>query len=145
VRRPRLHWLRNALGAVLFVGATILTMTGQAAATGPWQKSWGDYVCQDRWHDASWWLQYRHAWVAAHHPEWTESYAQTFGQIDDYDRLHRWHYGDGGFDRNPTGLPTDEMTSGLSKARERHLNLRPSTAFAHRSKPMKPIDSEKQW
>jgi hypothetical protein len=53
VRRPRLHSLRKALSTVLFAGATILTMTGQAAATGPWQKSWGDYDCHDRWHDAS--------------------------------------------------------------------------------------------
>ena len=44
--------------------------------------------------------QNRHAWVTSHHPEWTDNYAATKGQIGDSDRLHQWHYGDGELDRS---------------------------------------------
>jgi len=98
-------------------GAISLTMTGQAAAMGPWQKSWGDYDSHNQWHDASWWLQNRHHWVTMYHPEWTEHYAETRGQIGDSDRLHVWHYGDGSFDRNSTGLTIDQLTNESPKVR----------------------------
>ncbi len=114
--RPRLHPIRNTLAAIVAAGAMILTITGQAAAMGPWQTSWGDYDSHDQWHDASWWLHNRHDWVLVHHPEWTESYASTRGQIGDSDRLHVWHYGDGGFDRSSTGLTTQAPKSGSPQA-----------------------------
>ncbi len=96
--RPRFHPIRNTLAALSIVGAMLLTFAPPCAAT-PWQKSWGDYDSQQQWHDASWWLQNRHDWVASHHPEWTESYAAVRGQIGDSDRFHGRHYGDGGSDR----------------------------------------------
>jgi hypothetical protein len=96
--RPRFHAFRNTLAAITVVGALLLTFAAPAAAT-PWQKSWGDYDNQQQWHDASWWLQNRHDWVVSHHPEWTENYAATRGQIGDCDRFHGRHYGDGGSDR----------------------------------------------
>jgi hypothetical protein len=77
----------------------LLTFAAPAAATS-WQKSWGDYDNQQQWHDASWWLQNQHKWVISHHPEWTENYAGTRGQIGDSDRFHGRHYGDGGTDRS---------------------------------------------
>jgi hypothetical protein len=117
VGRPRLNPIRNTLTAIMAAGAISLTMTGQAAAMGPWQKSWGAYDSHNQWHDASWWLQNRHHWVTVHHPEWTEHYAETRGQIGDSDRLHVWHYGDGSFDRNSTGLTIDQLTNESPKVR----------------------------
>ena len=96
--RPRFHPIRNTLAALTVAGSMLLTFAAPAAAT-PWQKSWGDYDNQQQWHDASWWLQNRHDWVTSHHPEWTENYARTRGQIGDSDRFHGRHYGDGGSDR----------------------------------------------
>ncbi|MGO9563621.1 MAG: hypothetical protein ACLPPV_13290 [Candidatus Korobacteraceae bacterium] len=98
MERPRFHPIRNTLAAITVAGAMILTVAAPAAAT-PWQKAWGDYDSHRQWHDASWWLQNRHDWVTSHHPEWTENYAATRGQIGDSDRFHLWHYGDGGSDR----------------------------------------------
>jgi hypothetical protein len=102
--RPRFRPIRNTLAAIVVAGSMILTVVTPAAAT-PWQKAWGDYDSHQQWHDANWWLQNRHDWVSVHHPEWTESYARTRGQIGDSDRLHAWHYGDGGFDRRSTAAP----------------------------------------
>ncbi len=116
--RPRFHPLRNILTAIAVAGAMILTIAAPAVAT-PWQKSWGDYDSHNRWHDADWWLQNRHHWVTTHHPEWTENYAETIGQIGDYDRLHVWHYGDGGFDRLTARLATDELADGSSISLEK--------------------------
>ena len=96
--RPRLHPIRNSLAAVSVAGAILLTFASPSAAT-PWQRAWGDYDKQQQWHDASWWLQNQHEWVIANHPEWTENYAATRGQIGDSDRFHGRHYGDGGTDR----------------------------------------------
>jgi hypothetical protein len=96
--RPRFHPIRNGLAAITVAGAMLLTFAAPAAAT-PWQKSWGDYDNQEQWHDASWWLRNQHDWVISHHPEWTENYAATRGQIGDSDRFHGRHYGDGGSDR----------------------------------------------
>ncbi len=96
--RPRFHPFRNTLAAITVAGAILLTFAAPAAAT-PWQKSWGDYDNQQQWHDASWWLQNRHDLVVSNHPEWTENYASTRGQIGDCDRFHARHYGDGGSDR----------------------------------------------
>ena len=96
--RPRFHPIRNALAAITVAGAMFLTFAAPAAAA-PWQKSWGDYDNQQQWHDASWWLKNRHDWVTLNHPEWTENYAATRGQIGDSDRFHGRHYGDGGSDR----------------------------------------------
>jgi hypothetical protein len=96
--RPRLHPIRNTLAAISVAGAMLLTFALPAAAT-PWQRAWGDYDKQQQWHDASWWLQNQHEWVIANHPEWTENYAATRGQIGDSDRFHGRHYGDGGSDR----------------------------------------------
>ena len=97
--RPRFHPIRNSLAAITVAGAMLLTFAAPCAATS-WQKSWGDYDQQQQWHDASWWLQNQHKWVISHHPEWTESYAATRGQIGDSDRFHGRHYGDGGSDRS---------------------------------------------
>jgi hypothetical protein len=97
--RPRFHKIRNGLAAIAVAGAMILTVAAPAAAT-PWQKAWGDYDNHQQWHDVNWWLQNRHEWVVEHHPEWTENYSGTRGQIGDSDQLHVWHYGDGGFDRS---------------------------------------------
>jgi hypothetical protein len=97
--RPRFHPIRNTMAAIAVAGAMFLTFAAPAAAT-PWQKSWGDYDSQQQWHDASWWLKNRHDWVTLNHPEWTENYAKTRGQIGDSDRFHGRHYGDGGTDRS---------------------------------------------
>jgi hypothetical protein len=97
--RPCLHPIRNTLAAIAVAGAMILTVAAPAAAT-PWQKAWGDYDRSQQWHDANWWMQNRPDWVIVHHPEWTENYAGTRGQIGDSDQLHVRHYGDGGFDRS---------------------------------------------
>jgi|GEM_PF-2139182 len=98
MERPRFHPILITLAAITVAGAMILTVAAPAAAT-PWQKAWGDYDSHNQWHDAGWWLQNRHDWVTSHHPEWTENYAGTRGQIGDSDRFHVWHYGDGGSDR----------------------------------------------
>jgi len=82
----------------------MLTVAAPAAAT-PWQKAWGDYDSHQQWHDANWWLQNHDDWVIVHHPEWTETYAGTRGQIGDTDQLHVWHWGDGGFDRRSNAEP----------------------------------------
>ena len=114
--RPRFRPVRNTLAAIVATGAMILMVAAPAAAT-PWQKAWGDYDSHQQWHDANWWLQNRHDWVIVHHPEWTDNYASTRGQIGDSDRLHVWHYGDGGFDRGSTGLTIQPPTSGSSQDR----------------------------
>lgn len=96
--RPRFHLFRKTLAAPTVAGAVCLAASAPAFAT-PWQHAWGDYDSQQQWHDAGWWLQNQHDWVIAHHPEWTENYAATRGQIGDSDSMHVRHYGDGGFDR----------------------------------------------
>jgi len=96
--RPRFYPIRNTLAAFAVTGAMLFSIAAPCAAAS-WQKSWGDYDKQQQWHDASWWLQNRPDWVISHHPEWTESYALTEGQIGDSDSLHGRHYGDGGTDR----------------------------------------------
>jgi hypothetical protein len=96
--RPRYHPFRNTLAALTVAGAVCLAASAPAFAT-PWQQAWGDYDSQQQWHDAGWWLQNRHDWVISHHPEWTENYAATRGQIGDSDSMHARHYGDGGYDR----------------------------------------------
>jgi hypothetical protein len=100
--RPRFHSIHRSVTAMMAAAALIFAMTGQAAAMRPWQKAWGDYDSHNQWHDAGWWLKHRHHWVTVNHPEWTDSYADTYGQIGDSDRLHAWHYGDGSFDRDST-------------------------------------------
>ena len=111
--RPRLHPIRHTVTAIIAAGALILALTAPAAAMQPWEKSWGDYDSHNQWHDASWWLKNKHHWVTVHHPEWTENYADTYGQIGDSDRLHVWHYGDGSFDRNST---VDDLTNEFPKS-----------------------------
>jgi hypothetical protein len=96
--RPRIRPVRNLLTAIAVAGAMTFTIAAPAAAKS-WQHAWGDYDSQQQWHDAGWWLQNRNDWVIVHHPEWTEGYADTWGQIGDTDQLHVWHYGTGGFDR----------------------------------------------
>jgi hypothetical protein len=100
--RPRLHRIRNSLAAITVAGTMFFALAAPAAAT-PWQQAWGDYDKQQQWHDASWWLHHEHGWVLSHHPEWTETYAATRGQIGDSDRFHGRHYGDGGTDRFDAG------------------------------------------
>jgi hypothetical protein len=120
--RPRLHPIRNTLAAITIVGAMLLTFAAPALAT-PWQKSWGDYDSQQQWHDASWWLHNQHDWVVSHHPEWTENYAATRGQIGDNDRFHGRHYGDGGSDRlNEAALQAakDRRAKAAAKAEAAH-------------------------
>ena len=97
--RPRLHPIRTTLAVLTVAGAMLLTVVAPAAAA-PWQKAWGDYDTNQQWHNASWWLQNQHEWVIANHPEWTDNYAGTPGQIGDSDRFHGRHYGDGGTDRS---------------------------------------------
>ena len=97
--RPRFHSFRNTFAALTVAGAVCLGASAPAFAT-PWQHAWGDYDSQQQWHDAGWWLQNRHDWVISHHPEWTENYAATRGQIGDSDSMHARHYGDGGYDRS---------------------------------------------
>jgi hypothetical protein len=87
------------LAAISVAGAMFLTVAAPASAA-PWQKAWGDYDTNQQWHNASWWLQNQHEWVTSHHPEWTDNYAATRGQIGDSDRFHGRHYGDGGTDRS---------------------------------------------
>lgn len=111
--RPRIRPIRNLLTAIAVAGAMTLTMAGPASAK-PWQRAWGDYDNHQQWHDANWWLQNRHDWVVVHHPEWTEHYANTPGQIGDSDNLHVWHYGTGGFDRRSTGLTAIHVLAKLS-------------------------------
>jgi len=120
--RPRLHPIRNTLAAITIVGAMLLTFAAPASAT-PWQKSWGDYDSQQQWHDASWWLHNQHDWVISHHPEWTENYTATRGQIGDCDRFHGRHYGDGGSDRlNAAALQAakDRRAKAAAKAEAAH-------------------------
>jgi hypothetical protein len=97
--RPRLHPIRNTLAAITVAGALLFAIAAPASAA-PWQKAWGDYDTNQQWHNASWWLQNQHEWVIANHPEWTDNYAATRGQIGDSDRFHGRHYGDGGTDRS---------------------------------------------
>jgi len=108
--RPRFHPTRNILTGIVAAGAMILTMIGQAAATGLWQRSWGDYGSHQQWHDADWWLQNRYDWVTVNRPGSTDNYAETRGRMGTYDRLHVWQYGDGGFDHNSTGLTIEDLT-----------------------------------
>jgi hypothetical protein len=96
--RPRFHSFRSTFAALTVAGAVCLAASAPAFAA-PWQHAWGDYDSHQQWHDAGWWLKNQHAWVIAHHPEWTEDYAATPGQIGDSDSMHARHYGDGGFDR----------------------------------------------
>jgi len=97
--RPRLHPIRTTLAALTVAGAMLLAIAAPSSAA-PWQKAWGDYDTNQQWHNASWWLQNQHEWVIANHPEWTDNYAGTPGQIGDSDRFHGRHYGDGGTDRS---------------------------------------------
>jgi hypothetical protein len=97
--RPRLHPIRTTLAALTVAGAMFLAIAAPSSAA-PWQKAWGDYDTNQQWHNASWWLQNQHEWVIANHPEWTDNYAGTPGQIGDSDRFHGRHYGDGGTDRS---------------------------------------------
>jgi len=97
--------------------AIILTMNGRAATTSAWQKSSGDHGRHNQWRDASWSLQNRHDSVTAHHAESTANYAETRGQIGDYDRSHVWRYGVGGFDGHSTGITIAELSSESPKAR----------------------------
>jgi hypothetical protein len=113
--RARLHSIRNTLTAIVASAAIVLTMAVPAGATEPWQKSWGDYDSSDQWHNASWWLQNQHDWVAIHHPEWTESYAGIFGRIGDYDRLHVCHFGDGALDRYLAGPAAEKSADPSAK------------------------------
>jgi hypothetical protein len=108
--RPRLHPIRKILIGIVVVGALTMAVAGSAAAAGPWQKSWGDYDNHIQWHDAGWWLKNQPQWVAVNHPEWTENYSATRGQIGDYDRFHAWHYGDGSFDRLSTKVTAGRET-----------------------------------
>jgi len=78
---------------MVVAAVVILTMTGRAATTRPWQKSPGDHDRHGQRHDASWSLHNRHDSISAH----PANYAETGGQISDYDRPHGWRYGDGGF------------------------------------------------
>jgi hypothetical protein len=114
--RPRFRSIRNTLTAITAVGAMILTLAAPAFAR-PWQKAWGDYDSHQQWHDAGWWLQNQHNWVASHHPEWTDNYASTRGEIGDTDRFHAWHYGDGGFDRRANAAATEAVKNEAGKAR----------------------------
>ena len=123
--RPRFRPIRNTMAAIAVAGAMILTVAAPAAAT-PWQKAWGDYDSHQQWHDANWWMQNRHDWVIVHHPEWTENYAGTRGKIGDYDRLHAWHYGDGGFDRRSNTAPISPRRT----RQEHHL-------WRHQRNPMR--------
>jgi len=100
--RPRIYSVRHNRIAIIMCGVLILATAGQAAAMRPWQEAWGDYDSHSQWHDAGWWLKNRHHWVTVNHPEWTDNYANTYGQIGDSDRRHVWHYGDGSFDREST-------------------------------------------
>jgi hypothetical protein len=131
--RPRFHPVRNTLAAIVIVaaGAMLLTTTGRVAAAEPWQTSWGDYDNHNQWHDANWWLDNQHNWVTVHHPEWTENYASTHGQIGDSDRLHVRHYGDGSLDRQSSGLSTNVPASGSPLDPNA-----PASAFAGTPTPM---------
>jgi hypothetical protein len=95
--------MRNALAAIS-VAAALTFMLATPVAAAPWQKAWGDYDNAQQWHDAGWWLKNRHEWVTSHHPEWTDNYASTRGQIGDSDRFHGRHYGDGGLDRRANAV-----------------------------------------
>ena len=96
--RPRFHSFRKTVAALTVAGAVCFAASAPAFAA-PWQHAWGDYDSHQQWHDAGWWLQNHHDWVISHHPEWSENYAATRGQIGDSDSMHARHYGDGGFDR----------------------------------------------
>jgi hypothetical protein len=111
--RPRLRPIQHTVTAIIATGTLIVATAGPAAAMRPWQKSWGDYDSHHQWHDTGWWLKNHHHWVIAHHPEWTDNYSDTFGQIGDSDRFHVWHYGDGSFDRNST---VDELETSTPKS-----------------------------
>jgi hypothetical protein len=135
--RTRFRPARNTLAAIAVVCAMITTVAVPAAAT-PWQKAWGDYDSHQQWHDADWWMQNQHAWVIKHHPEWTENYAGTRGKIGDYDRLHVWHYGDGGFDRRSNAVPISAAknevgTTGMASS------TNPDASFKSVSNPLENI------
>ena len=119
--RPRLHRIRNTLAAIALTGAMILIVAAPAAAR-PWQKAWGDYDSHQQWHDAGWWLQNQHGWVTSHHPEWTENYASTSGQIGDSDRYHVRHYGDGGLDRSANAAAIEAAKNEARGARDLNEN-----------------------
>lgn len=121
--RARLHSVRSALAAIVAIGAIIVMTTGPVAATEPWQTSWGDYDCHEQWHNAAWWLQNQPAWATTHHPEWTDNYANTYGQIGDYDGLHLWHYGDGALDRESAALVIDRSSEELAKDRQTSTDI----------------------
>jgi hypothetical protein len=114
--RPRFHPTRNALAAMVVAAATSFAIAVPAGAT-PWQKAWGDYDNSQHWHDAGWWLENRPDWVTSHHPEWTENYATTRGQIGDSDGLHVRHYGDGGLDRIAAAAAIQPVKNETRKAR----------------------------
>jgi hypothetical protein len=124
--RPRFHPVRNLFTAIAVAGAMTFTMAAPAAAK-PWQRAWGDYDSQQQWHDAGWWLQNRHDWVIVHHPEWTEHYAYTPGQIGDTDQLHVWHYGTGGFDR-ATKLEIHKLVKAPPTTNTQGASLEPDTS-----------------
>ncbi|MGA6973642.1 MAG: hypothetical protein WBY93_18590 [Candidatus Binatus sp.] len=115
--QPRFHPMRNALAALTVAAAMTLTFAAPVAAA-PWQKAWGDYDNAQQWHDAGWWLKNQHGWVTSHHPEWTENYASTRGQIGDSDRMHARHYGDGGLDRLHKAAAIEAAKNEERKARE---------------------------
>jgi hypothetical protein len=115
--RPRFHPIRNTLATITVAGAVLLAVAAAPATAAPWQKAWGDYDSHQQWHDANWWMQNRHDWAIEHHPEWTETYAGTPGQIGDSDQLHVWHYGDGGFDRsNAAAMKAARNEAGKSRS-----------------------------
>jgi len=115
--RPRFRSIRNTVTASAAAGAMILMLAAPAPASArPWQQAWGDYDSHQQWHDASWWLENQHDWVTSHHPEWTDNYAATRGQIGDTDRFHVWHYGDGGFDRRVKAAAVEAAKNEARKA-----------------------------
>ena len=113
--RPRFHPMSNALAALTVAAAMTLSFAAPVAAA-PWQKAWGDYDNAQQWHDAGWWLKNRHEWVTSHHPEWTDNYALTLGQIGDSDRYHGRHYGDGGQDRRVEAASMEAAKNEMRKA-----------------------------
>jgi hypothetical protein len=119
--RPRFRSIRNTITAITAIGALIVALAVPASAR-PWQQAWGDYDANQQWHDASWWLQNQHDWVTSHHPEWTENYASTRGQIGDADRFHGRHYGDGGADRlaNAASIEAADAARKAASARDAH-------------------------
>jgi hypothetical protein len=130
--RPRFHPVGNTLAAIAVLGAMIMTVAAPAAAT-PRQKAWGDYDSDQQWHDANRSMQSQHYWVIVHHPEWTEDYAETPGQIGDSGRLHAWHYGDGGFDRHSNAVPTSAAKNDIGTT-SMVLSTKPGASAKNASK-----------